>query len=510
MNNTEVIKSNLTVKSQPLLKDLKEIIAFKYPDLEMIRLCSHHKDPFTLWDDQPVWDISQDQFVRIFDYKNDHYFLTQEQVFRFAGFLQLDLPQVIALMLKANWEIHLAEAAGYTEGDSDLKTLLNDNEGYQGAIDSFAPKTSTIFGLINQIKYATILETTREHVNFIKQDLLVQETFLGSNLAISDHYPDKPGTEAFILSRATEEQIVLYRQLKTDWQTVNHEFEEYLLLLEKKKKMTVNLTDQYYERFGGYELTQAELKIKISVYKEVLKIKESDALLSYCQAYKRAEETIREEEKEREAIKNKLLRSFNRVVVTNEKDFVHIRAQDLSGMNKLCKKILKKLYFLLHPDRIDLKNFSEQDIRILNELWLRTMKQSEEELFSYSSELLLYSQPSYLKLKSILIEACEVHGVDIEDLEIGDRLDYLIKKNSSIEKLIEFLEFDTNKLQEHLGNLEEIQTIYTGSDQAESYRQTLSDQDSHQADLGSKIEQLSKQVTKLRKAIKVVFKKVES
>ncbi len=92
-------------KMTPLSDDIQKIGKTNPGEnLDLNRLCMNHYDPYLFYDNKPVLNITQDEFVGIFDLQSNHYFLSIDQVFRLGTYCELAMPKLIALMLKAEWE----------------------------------------------------------------------------------------------------------------------------------------------------------------------------------------------------------------------------------------------------------------------------------------------------------------------------------------------------------------------------------------------------------------------
>jgi len=99
-------------KIVPLSEDVNQIVSrVGQGQFEMMRYCRDHSNPYLMDDKKPVFhDIEQDQLLCIFDFSYNHYFLTPEQLYRFGIFHKLNIYQILALMIKSEWEIFFLES----------------------------------------------------------------------------------------------------------------------------------------------------------------------------------------------------------------------------------------------------------------------------------------------------------------------------------------------------------------------------------------------------------------
>ncbi len=160
----------------------------------------------------------------------------------------------------------------------------------------------------------------------------------------------------------------------------------------------------------------------------------------------------------------------------------------------------------MHSDTCPVQNLSKEQKSGINKLWLELMS-SKDELYSYSPDMLMWSLPDYDRLLSILTRACKILGIKAEDLEVADRLELMIKKGTSIEKIIAFLKHDIEKLQLHLTNLEIIQDDYTNENKTQLYRDALEKAEGHRVKFNNEILELKKQILTLKDKIRLVFNK---
>lgn len=213
---------------------------------------------------------------------------------------------------------------------------------------------------------------------------------------------------------------------------------------------------------------------------------------------------------EQNDIKNKITRSLNRVDLA----FIDVTKETISegfknSYMQECKKLLRKLFFLLHTDTCP--NYSElpgHKKAEINKLWLKLMKSTKEEMYSFSPSMLLYSLPDYEQLKSIYERACEILGMDPDCYDTGNRLEFMISKGASIESILEFLIKETEQLELHLARLELVQNEYTHEDQTRLYRQAMEDINGHTERLKSEISDLKKQIIRVKKQITNEYAKV--
>lgn len=501
------IKFKITTISE----DIRQInhIA-KTGNQDMTRFCRDHHDPVLLEDNLPVLNkIYQDQFIRMFDLQFNHYFPEPEMMYRFGIYHNLQLPNLLALMLKAGWELYFSEMIGYTSGSGiNLEERLKNRLLVKQFITGYRPENKEMFQLVKELPYETRIARSRENLNQIISDLIHDQNFLLGNDQIDRFFPEKAHHERLLLNGGTIAQQEEYYRLKDLWQTRSTELEEKLLLLEKKKRMNLNTEDRYFKYFGKHIISRASLTYQIHKYKKILELKNIRPEAPFKELLKKAIDSITEEERQNQELSNKYARSLNFLDESMGECSGHFSSPDLLKYDEEVKKILKKLYFLLHPDLLDHRPVAEVDRKRLNKLWMELMRQTEEKEYSFTPRFLMYSHPDYYKLMSILKRACKILRIDMDNLEVGDQLTSLIRKGSSLKELLEFLKKDAEKLQLHLTNLDLVQQDYSNDRQAQFYREALLDKDQYRVKLNKEITACREDIIQLKKIIRKEFKKV--
>lgn len=495
-----------------LSDDIRQIVVTAYGEkLEMIRLCKDHSDPFLHHDKKPVLNITQDEFVGIFDSNTNHYFLSPGQVFRIGEYCRLALPNIIALMMKAEWECSLSEMSGYTEGSGlNPGSILIDKELIEMYISDFKPNNGNIFNLIRNISYGSNINKTYSHIDFFISDLLEGNNFLMKNEQIGQLYPEKDITEKILLYKIPKSQRESYICLKELWKVKSTELDDLLLFLEQKKRLNMGIENKYFKTFGKIENKKLRFKYQVEKYKIILGDMRNHPELSYRELIKLATDKLIETERERNEIKNKIARSLNDIeYVISDGSLSPVTTEFKNSYMQACKKLLRKLFFILHSDTCPkYSGLSAQKKTEINKLWLKLMKSTKDELYSFSPIMMLYSLPDYDQLKSIYKKACEILEINPDDFEIGNRLEFMIRKGTPIKAILEFLKSETERLELHLAHLELVQNEYTHDDQSQLYRDALANISVYSERLKSEVADLKKQITKLKKKISNGFIKV--
>ncbi len=488
-----------------LPEDFREIITeAKGSGFDMLRLCRDNSNPALLSDNKPVLDISQDDLVGIFDKKSNHYFLRSDQAFRLGIFSQLSLFETVAFMVKAEWEFFLAEFLNHSETEIlDLDSKLKD----KNLINRFRPEFNPDFGnFMNCFVKSRNLQNNDfklEHLEFVIFDLLKENTFLYSNKFIFSRNSEQLNNEKILLQNLSREEIRTYYQLKELWKYKTGEMSDFLFLLERKKRVYINLENKYLKHFGDLEYKKIRWNNQLEKYSEAMKFLKEKPWLTFRELIAIVNEKIQNNFKKQNELKNKINRSnalldlsyFPGAQSPVTAEFKNMYADE-------CKKLLKKLFFLLHTDTCPgYSALSENKKKKINNLWLKLLDTTQNEIFSYSPTMLLYHYPDIDILDGIYIKACKILDISPNHAEQGDRLEFLIKKGTSYPKVMEFLSEEIEKMDLHLANIELVQDEYTHESESQYYRSALENTNGHSEKLSNELKDLKQEVVKIKKEI---------
>ena len=480
-------------------------------ELELIRLCYDHYDPYVLPDNKPVLNITQDEFIGIFDLTSNHQYLSLDQAFRLGAYFKLTLPSLIVLMLKAEWEAFLSGMVGYSkESEMDLGSKLKDKDLIEMYIPHYKPSDGKIFSLVKNIPFSSNNATSFSHVQYYIRELLEDNNFLVGNEHIDQLYTENDITENMMLFESQELQREKYLRLKQLWKFKSGELDELLLHLERKKRINMGIENNYFRKFGVLETDKLSWTYRLEKYKIILVIKQNHPELSYRELYKLAIDKMVEVDKERSELYQKITRSLNYIGdIFNGESLSIVSSEFRNDYMKAIKKLLRKLFFLLHSDTSP--GFSElsQNKKIeINKLWLKLMKTTKDEMYAFSPSMLLYSLPDIEQLESIYKRVCEILEINPDDYEIGNYLEFMIKSGKSIDQILEFLKAETEQIELQLAHLELIKNEYTHEVETQIYGAAMANMNEHTEKLKIEIADLKMQTDQLKKQISNEFKVV--
>jgi hypothetical protein len=487
-----------------LSDDIRQIFVKKYGEgSEMVRLCRDHPDPFLFHDKKPVLGISRDEFVGIFNAGPNHYYLGVVQAMRLGVYCRLPLPNLIALILKAEFDCYLANTSVESSVMLPAPELQRTEQDHiKECISFFRPDIGSIYDLIRKNPEEPYAGITYSHVGFYVSDLLGQQRFLAGNEVIEQEYHGNEYTEAALLGKMSGPERERYFRMKEIWKTKSTGLDDMLMNLERKKRLNQSFEDKYFRFFGNLETEKSKLGLRALKLRTVLNLMQDHPDLTYRELLNRAKDKIAEAEKESLEMKNKIIRSQNYIEGLIPEGIQPVSDEFRVAYMLECRKLLKKLFFLLHSDTCPgYTGLSGQKRTEINEMWLEIMKSTKDDLFSFSPTMLLYNLPDYQHLENIYFRACDILGIDPESYETGNRLEFMIKTGASMQSVFDFLRTETERLEIHLARLELIQNEYTNEDQTQLYRKSMEDVNAHSEELKGKIAFLKSQIIYLKKDI---------
>ena len=495
-----------TLLSEDILRIANNLTSEK---LDLNTLCRDYSNSAVLTDKNPVLNISRDDLVGVFDYGINHYCLAPGQVLRFGEFCSLNLPQMISLMIKAEWESLISTVLRYSFSDPQLNlaTALRNKEFTDKYIRDFRPDTGKFFTLVRDTA-RTSEEITYSLIDFLINEFLADEIFLGDIGQNGIHYSDSENNELIMLSEASESQRIEYHNLKLKWTEKSAELEDYLQSLENRKRENLNAVNRYMEIFGESEIKRTELNYLVNKLTLALMILKEKPGLTYTEVLKSAEERLVSYKTEIDELRKNIARSHNCI---NADDFgipvTHITKELQIKYDKEVSSLIKKIWKLCHPDVSPrYKNLSDEKKEEMKELWHRTMSSLENEKHSYKPNMLLFHRPNLKNLESIFLKLCKMLNVDPEHYEVGNRLKFMISTGASIAEVIEFLKYDIGILNLQLTDLELRQDEYTNEIQAQKYRTATNNISRNTDKLNKEISELEIRLQTLENEIANEFK----
>ncbi len=485
-----------------LSEDLITLAKLSNPQIELLRLTAAHSDPLVLKDNTQVLPISKDDFIGVFDYQSDHYFLSDELVFRVGSFFNLDPPNIIALMLKSQWELFYFNALAHSgKIKFDFASELKNVDSISEHIGFFEPSVEILLNATSLLPKKNVLP---KPIKFYYQDLMVGAIFLQPNSAI--HYSGRPISEKTMLDDASEFQRATYHDLKQLWLFKSSDFDENLFLLERKKKINLGIEGKYFRSFNSLETAKGKLTYSLEKYKMILNLIPDHPDLSFKELVLHAKKQLVAARQARSDLRDMIARSSYYIDLENGGGSLSSFSSEFRNKySRDCKKLIRKLFFLLHPDTSpDYLHLSKKNKKTMDGIWLDLMKCTKNEVCSFAPSMMLYSLPDLDHLQALYQRVCGILEIDPEEkYDFGiDRLDFLIRKGTPLEELLEFFKSEMDRIELHMANIELIQLDYTNETKSQFYQEALGDVEGHSLKLQNEISQLKQQIADIKHEIR--------
>jgi hypothetical protein len=218
--------------------------------------------------------------------------------------------------------------------------------------------------------------------------------------------------------------------------------------------------------------------------------------LSYEELYAEAQMYLNEAKHKHEEVLANIFKSSNFIKGIPDDQNQNEAMNDLvyQEYKKAYKLLRKKVYFLLHEDKIPGFDVLPPDIkRRITNLWRELQDFINKDDYRYEPGMLGYHCPDLQRLKNIYHRTCKLRNINPEDFDWDDsnRLAFLISRGTPIESLIELFEKEIKELVEiHLPKIELEKRESMLNKQTQLYKAALNDISEHENFLKIKIEEL--------------------
>ncbi|MDB4583442.1 hypothetical protein N9164_09840, partial [Draconibacterium sp.] len=279
---------------------------------------------------------------------------------------------------------------------------------------------------------------------------------------------------------------------------------------ENKRLYLFNIRNDYYREFGDLELDKLYLLKKEEKCKIILHLIQNHPGYSN----ELIEELTNKELAEYDLIIKELKKVCNRSNFYIDNNFFpgsrpSGTLEMLRDYKKRYDKLKKKIVNKLHPDaRSRQPTFIEEMNKTLDHLWIEYSDLVYcEQPFSLSPTMMLYHIVDIDKLKLIYIKVCECLKITPDELEPGNRLDFMIHNGSCSKDIIQFMEDDIERLELQLANFELTLNQHKYEDQIIYYEKAMEDIEYQKSILQDEIKELENKCLKMEKEISFKYKK---
>lgn len=327
------------------------------------------------YDGKPVGSLSDKMAKGFFDQSQDIW-PPDRDLIRFAIFFHLNFYQALALVLKGQWEYSLGKKINWKEdfeGRNRFEILRNGIDEIDRDNFVFNPG---LYGRANASELYTLFQqhkgsASKEGYNETRFNTLIQLMIKHNIYLFSNNSPEltkfikEQRNEQNALRKSSKEESDKYWQTKCFWLELEDEVGSLLLNLEKQRLDNADCERKWLAAFGHVYLPLLELEVKYHSLNRCLNLKKADESLSIEEIEELQIQIIKEEQEQLEQLKLDI--SFAQAI--KDQNFRDIGGEELSNYEEECRKILREIWRLTHPDRIlsetVYKNSKKEIIRIL-------------------------------------------------------------------------------------------------------------------------------------------------
>lgn len=464
------------------------------------------------YDGQPVGSLKQRSAESFWFYNDNHVFPPEDDLIRFGLFFHLDLYRLLALVLKGKWEAFYARELCEWKANvgRNLSDVFEQEEEMKDALTQFNPDTHELLSrllshgnvqpgsaespLTEAVQQSgesletlgdQMVERMRESgIRWLVEarygpeafDTLVQRMLLDRiHWVATDsrelaHFSRKAVEEIVIWVTGTEEERQRYWMLNQARLQLLLDLDELYLQIERKQLENERVHYKYLNVFGEYEIALKEAMYRHYELEQKVLLKQVDPELSSDELDEQIRAKIEEMEDQLDELKQQAAWA---PVIDKADDETLVYIPGIGGVPigpeekqeylEKCKKLLRQIHLLVHPDRLQhdpvYAKLTPEQKDELDRIMKETSKIKARDLLRPSSFIeSRYRSPDELqsildRIKTILRNA----GIDTEpDLEVP---------GETLPERLRWLEKDIERQERYLDSAKvELQALMTSDD----------------------------------------------
>lgn len=399
-----------------------------------------------------------------------------EDIIRWGFSVRLDIYRTLILILKKLWENYLpGQKTERNVPDKEKFSILNREEAL---INNFHPKVKDIYFAFQKVyrenlsgkqalEYIDELHYGDYDEKILKslvQEILLNRLYFHSiNSIVVKKFIEQKEDEQRILKHADERKQQEYWIAKCVWVELQEELSELLMLLETSRLRNGYIMREFLKMFGNAYVELKEQIIRLLSIKRRIMLKDTHPEWSKETVEDTVKELEKNDEKEIEGLKYsaRMADLIDDIQAKGSMD-----DETLNEYKKKVKKVLKEIYFLLHPHRLmhnpDFQKLTAKQKDHLKKLWDKVMEIKQHDL-RYPEGTIGHYMHSLENLLSILDKGKKVLIHSGLEINVG----YIIT-GDTIEERIEWLNREIQQLEKDIQNTkEEILTLKNNKDNLE-------------------------------------------
>lgn len=326
-------------------------------------------------DGDPI-DGNKATTVRCYSLNNeDHRWPNARTLVRFARFFHLDFEQALALVLKGQWEPYFAKRTFFKtafngareceeyvwtslfEALRDAQQAKRHTLNFQPGADG-GPDVAALYALFEEHgHYASAAGYDPEQFRTLIHELILNDGHLvATQSAELAAFVLKQRAQQALLKDATAADQDRFWRAKLMWLEAQNTLGACLFDLEKQRLDNANIEYRWMKIFGPVYLAVREAEFRRQWLAKQIELKEADPELSGEAVEAQAHEALREEEARLRAERERIEEGIDHP----DPDLKPMAPEQVDAYLSECKRVLRKIYTLTHPDHVTLENFTAE------------------------------------------------------------------------------------------------------------------------------------------------------
>jgi hypothetical protein len=285
--------------------------------------------------------------------------LSPLDLLNFGNFCHLDFHRLLALLVKGEWEWY---ASSRLPAGKTLKDIINEGLSSVRELSGGFSQSMDCAGLYRLFEeYGGMAGKSGYDKNDF-QDLINHmvladvHLFAGKSPELANFIAGEEAQRS-LLKGVSEESSEEFWKKKRIWIELENEVEGLLLMLEEQTLRNRKVQRKWMARFGSIYIPLLESEYRFTSLNYRIRCKEEDPTLTL--------EKLEELEDENRQLEETYIAKLKKNAVAIKKDLpgpggIPLDDEEMEDYEKECKKLLRKIWRLTHPDRIEQERFTPE------------------------------------------------------------------------------------------------------------------------------------------------------
>jgi len=341
---------------------------------------------------------------------------TDEDLVQLGQVLDLGPERTLALVLKRQWE-----------------------ESRSGA--EFAPESIALFQLLE--RHDQLAGLDEEGVHGLAREMLLADLFhVAADSPELEQFVERSTASRDLLTNATPEQRERLWQGKHEWLELSEEQGDILMLIEQQRLAAARVNQQFMSQCGEAFVELQEQADRVRSLQARLEFKQADPGLTRGQL---AEMVAEQEVAARDELEQLKLLAVCLPTTELPEGLGTLSVEDVAEYDRECKAALRRIWFLLHPDRLkkhpSYDQLTEKQMEQIGALWNRVLRIRDGELACHPQQI------GYRRRTLEVLLQAEREAIAILEAAGVDTDIHLVVQGATIEQQIEWYEQEVQRLE---------------------------------------------------------------